>query len=85
MTAAKRHEKRVGYIRVSAIDQNTERQLDGVQLDKVFTDKASGKDTAWPQLKAALDYIREGDLLLFSEKPHSPRTQPLISMRWSAG
>jgi DNA invertase Pin-like site-specific DNA recombinase len=64
MTAAKRHEKRVGYIRVSAIDQNTERQLDGVQLDKVFTDKASGKDTARPQLKTALDYLREGDLLL---------------------
>ena len=64
MTAAKRHEKRVGYIRVSALDQNTERQLDGVQLDKVFTDKASGKDTARPQLNAALDYLREGDLLL---------------------
>src|ERR1035438_3868996 len=31
MMAAKRHEKRVGYIRVSAIDQNTERQLEGVQ------------------------------------------------------
>jgi DNA invertase Pin-like site-specific DNA recombinase len=64
MTAAKRHEKRVGYIRVSAIDQNTDRQLDGIQLDKVFTDKASGKDTARPQLKAALDYLREGDLLV---------------------
>ena len=64
MTAAKRHEKRVGYIRVSSLDQSTERQLDGVQLDKVFTDKASGKDTARPQLKAALDYLREGDLLL---------------------
>ena len=64
MTAAKRHEKRVGYIRVSSLDQNTERQLEGVQLDKVFTDKASGKDTARPQLKAALDYLREGDFLL---------------------
>lgn len=64
MTAAKRHDKRVGYIRVSSADQNTERQLDGVQLDKTFTDKASGKDTAWPQLQAALDYLREGDLFL---------------------
>src|SRR5450631_2155710 len=64
MTAAKRHEKRVGYIRVSTLDQNTERQLEGVKLDKVFTDKASGKDTNRPQLQAALEYLREGDLLL---------------------
>ncbi len=64
MTPAKRHDKRVGYIRVSSIDQNTERQLEGVELDKVFTDKASGKDTKRPQLQAALDYIREGDVLV---------------------
>src|ERR1017187_2290250 len=64
MTAAKRHEKKVGYIRVSSLDQNTERQLEGVKLDKVFTDKASGKDTARPQLQAALEYLREGDLFL---------------------
>src|SRR3984893_17548282 len=64
MTAARRHDKRVGYIRVSSIDQNTERQLDGVQLDKTFTDKASGKDTNRPQLKAALDYLRDGDVLV---------------------
>ena len=64
MTAAKRRDKRVGYIRVSSLDQNTERQLEGVDLDNVFTDKASGKDTARPQLQAALEYLREGDLLL---------------------
>src|SRR5664279_1395253 len=64
MTAAKRRDKRVGYIRVSSLDQNSERQLEGVKLDKIFTDKASGKDTARPQLQAALEYLREGDLLL---------------------
>jgi DNA invertase Pin-like site-specific DNA recombinase len=64
MMAAKRHDKRVGYRRVSALDQSTERQLEGVQLDKVFTDKASGKDTARPQLQAALEFLREGDLFL---------------------
>jgi DNA invertase Pin-like site-specific DNA recombinase len=62
--AARRHSKRVGYIRVSTLDQNTERQLDGQDLDKVFTDKASGKDTKRPQLQAALDYLREGDTLI---------------------
>src|ERR1019366_5435347 len=64
MTAAKRGGKRCGYVRVSSIDQNTVRQLDGVQLDKVFTDKASGKDTNRPQLKAALEYLRDGDRLV---------------------
>src|SRR5580704_17833430 len=62
--AARRHSKRVGYIRVSTLDQNTERQLDGQELDKVFTDKANGKDTKRPQLQAALDYLCEGDLLV---------------------
>jgi DNA invertase Pin-like site-specific DNA recombinase len=64
LTPTRKHEKRIGYIRVSSVDQNTDRQLDGQELDKVFTDKASGKDTKRPQLQACLDYIREGDLLL---------------------
>jgi DNA invertase Pin-like site-specific DNA recombinase len=55
--------KRIGYVRVSTVDQNDARQLDGVALDKTFTDKASGKDTDRPQLTAMLDYVREGDHL----------------------
>jgi DNA invertase Pin-like site-specific DNA recombinase len=64
MTPAKQGGKRVGYVRVSSIDQNTVRQLDGVTLDKTFTDKASGKDTNRPELKAAMDYLRDGDVLV---------------------
>jgi DNA invertase Pin-like site-specific DNA recombinase len=64
MTAARRTGKRVGYTRVSSLDQSSIRQLDGVDLDKVFTDQASGKDTKRPQLQACLDYIREGDELV---------------------
>ena len=56
--------KRVGYIRVSSLDQNEVRQLDGIELNKVFTDKASGKDTKRPQLQACLDYLRDGDVLV---------------------
>lgn len=55
---------RVGYIRVSSIDQNTERQLDGVALDKVFTEKVSAATTDRPQLQAMLEYVREGDTIL---------------------
>lgn len=64
MTAARRGGKRVGYIRVSSVDQNELRQLEGVELDKRFTDKASGKDVKRPHLQAALDYLREGDVLV---------------------
>jgi DNA invertase Pin-like site-specific DNA recombinase len=56
--------QRVGYQRVSTVDQNTARQLDGVEVDKTFTDKASGKDTNRPELARALDYVREGDTLV---------------------
>lgn len=55
--------KQIGYLRVSTLVQNTARQLDGVVLDKVFEDKASGKDADRPQLMACLDYCREGDTL----------------------
>lgn len=54
----------IGYIRVSTADQNTARQLEGIQVDKTFTDTASGKDTNRPALDALFDYIRPGDTLL---------------------
>jgi len=64
MTPAKQGGKRVGYKRVSTVDQNTIRQLDGVAVDKVFEDKASGKDLKRPALQAALEFLREGDVLV---------------------
>jgi predicted site-specific integrase-resolvase len=47
--------QRVGYVRVSSQDQNEVRQLEGVELDKTFTDKASGKDAKRPQLEVRLN------------------------------
>ena len=55
--------KQIGYIRVSTIEQNTERQLNGITLDKVFEDKCSGKDANRPALMACLEYLRDGDTL----------------------
>lgn len=54
----------VGYIRVSSTDQNTERQLDGITLDKVFTDKMTGSSRERPQLKAMIDYVRHSDTVI---------------------
>ena len=53
--------QKIGYVRVSSVDQNDARQLDGRVLDKIFTDKASGKDVHRPQLQALLSHVREGD------------------------
>ena len=58
-----KHEKKIGYVRVSSVDQNAERQLEGLELDKMFLDKASGKNTDRPQLEAMIDYVRNGDVV----------------------
>jgi len=57
----------IGYIRCSSIEQNSERQhvsISAFKPDKVFEDKASGKDTNRPQLQAALSHLRSGDTLV---------------------
>ena len=71
--------QKIGYKRVSTIDQNTARQLDGVPLDKLFEDKASGKDTNRPQLQAALNYCREGDTLVVHSMDRLARS--LVDLR----
>jgi DNA invertase Pin-like site-specific DNA recombinase len=40
------------------LDQNEVRQLEGLTVDKTFTDKASGKDVKRPQLEAMLSFVR---------------------------
>lgn len=56
--------QRIGYIRVSSFDQNPDRQLENIPVDRVFTDKASGKDTARLQLQALLSFVRDGDAVI---------------------
>jgi len=56
--------QRIGYIRVSSADQNPERQLEGVSLDRTFLDIASAKDTNRPELTSLLTFIRKGDTLI---------------------
>ena len=56
--------KRIGYIRVSAGDQNPERQLESIPLDKKFVDYSSAKSTDRPQLKAMLEFVREDDIVI---------------------
>jgi len=51
---------RVGYRRVSTIEQNLDRQDLGA-VERVFEDKASGKDKEREQLQDMLSFVRKGD------------------------
>jgi DNA invertase Pin-like site-specific DNA recombinase len=53
----------IGYIRVSSLLQNEARQLEGLKIDQVFTDKISGKDKNRPELKRCMEHLRAGDTL----------------------
>lgn len=51
----------IGYVRVSSVDQNPDRQIEAIgTVDKLFMDRASGKDTHRPQLEALRAYVRDG-------------------------
>ena len=56
--------QRIGYTRVSTLDQQTDRQLEGVAVGRMFTDKASGKDTRRPALDDLLGFVRDGDTVV---------------------
>lgn len=56
--------QKVAYVRVSTVEQNDARQKEALEkegIDKWFCEKISGKDTNRPQLKAMMEYVREGD------------------------
>lgn len=56
----------IAYVRVSSIEQNETRQVEGLNkynIDKWYIEKISGKDTNRPELKAMLDYVRDGDTI----------------------
>ena len=58
---------KVGYVRVSTVDQNTGRQevlMKELGVDKIYVDKLSGKNKERPQLQEMLNFVREGDVLV---------------------
>lgn len=75
---------KVGYIRVSTAEQNTARQFTAFEelgIKKIFSEKISGKDMNRPQLKACLDYLREGDTLYVNEYSRLARsTRDLLNI-----
>lgn len=57
----------VAYKRVSSVDQNTARQLDGMTFDETFEDKCSGADRDRPALQRMLKHVRKGDTVVVHE------------------
>ena len=58
---------KIGYVRVSTQDQNTVRQemiMKELEVDRLYIDKLSGKDTARPALQEMMSYVREGDCVI---------------------
>lgn len=72
----------VGYVRVSAIDQNEARQIEALgDVDRLFSEKVSGKNTDRPQLQEMLAYIREGDVVRAKSPDRLSRsTRDLLSL-----
>lgn len=72
----------IKYIRVSTQEQNTARQeTDKEKYDKVYIEKASGKNTDRPEFKKMMDYVREGDVVVVESYSRIARnTQDLLSI-----
>ena len=77
-----------GYVRVSSIDQNEERQLEdlrnaGVEERNIYIDKKSGKDFERENYKAMLGRLREGDLVVVSSLDRLGRDYTEIQEQWN--
>jgi DNA invertase Pin-like site-specific DNA recombinase len=72
----------IGYQRVSSVGQNTDRQLVDLELDRIFTEKASGKSIeSRPILRECMNYLRDGDELCVHSMDRLARnTEELLSI-----
>lgn len=75
---------KVAYVRVSTVEQNEARQLEGLKkygIEKWFIEKVSGKDTNRPQLQSMLEFVREGDTIYIHDFSRLARsTKDLLSI-----
>ena len=75
---------RVGYVRCSTIEQNESRQLKMMEeqnVEKVFTDKASGKNTDRAAFKEMMSFVRSGDMVIVESISRIARnTRDLLSI-----
>ena len=66
--------QRVGYKRISSAGQNSDRQLEGLELDRIFEEAMSGKNAAdRPQFQEMLAYLRDSDCAYFHSMDRAAR------------
>lgn len=75
---------KVGYVRCSTEEQNEERQIKMMEeqnTGKIYTDKASGKNTDRPEFKKMMEFVREGDIIVVESISRIARnTRALLSI-----
>lgn len=75
---------KVGYVRCSTEEQNEERQIKMMEeqnTGKIYTDKASGKNTDRPEFKKMMEFVREGDIIVVESISRIARnTRDLLSI-----
>ncbi|SUI88308.1 Putative transposon Tn552 DNA-invertase bin3 [Serratia quinivorans] len=76
---------KIGYIRVSTLDQNLERQTEVMKsegAERIFQDKASGKNNDRPQLKKMLESLRSGDVVIVKSVDRMARSYSAFYLIW---
>ena len=76
---------KVGYVRVSTVDQNEARQIEAMKADsveKIYVDKQSGKDFNRPQYQQMISELREGGMLVLHSIDRLGRNYEEILEQW---
>lgn len=76
---------KIGYVRVSASDQNVARQIKAMQeegVEKIYIDKQSGKDFNRPEYKKMISSLKHGDVLVLHSIDRLGRNYEEILEQW---
>ena len=75
---------KIGYVRVSTIEQNEQRQIEALEkegVEKIFLDKKSGKNTDRESFQEMMSFVREGDIIVTESISRIARnTKDLLSI-----
>jgi DNA invertase Pin-like site-specific DNA recombinase len=63
-------EHKIGYVRINNFEQDVDRLLEGIKLDKIFTDKAAENDAKQPEFEALMQCVHEGDTVVVHSADH---------------
>lgn len=76
---------KIGYVRVSTVEQNEARQMEALReegVDKIYMDKKSGKDFNRPEYQKMIDSLQKGDVLVIHSIDRLGRNYEEIIAEW---